>query len=82
MKNKLIEEIRVLTGNESGKIKIDILPICEYQKLIEEAGGSFDIDEMDTNGWEVDFWINFKLFESSFTLSGSLFYGNYEITKE
>jgi len=78
-----IDKIKKLSTENSGKsIEIPILPLVYYQKLIEENGGIFKLDEIDTNGWEIDFDVPFELFNTTFTLTGSLVYGDYTIYKD
>jgi len=78
-----INKIKNLSKENSGKsIAIPILPLNFYQKLIEENGGIFKLDEIDTNGWEIDFEVPLKIFDNTFTLRGSLVYGGYTIYKD
>jgi len=37
--------------------------------------------DIETNGWDVDFWIPVSYFGSSFMLSGSWYYGTCILTK-
>lgn len=55
-------------------LSLEIKPLSEYTNYLETLG--FEVDNQDTNGWEVDFWITF---EGELTLSGSLHYGDYKL---
>jgi len=37
--------------------------------------------EMDTNGWDYDFWIYYIINEQSYMISGSGYYGNLKFMK-
>ena len=37
---------------------------------------------IDTNGWDIDFWVDFKKGDEKLVLSGGWFYGKYKLTKE
>lgn len=61
----------------SGKMPIsDVLAI-----LNKTQGVSVDEDDLETNGWQVDYWQSFMYMDEKYTLSGSMYYGTYEITK-
>ncbi|PTU25839.1 hypothetical protein DA469_21665 [Bacillus subtilis] len=47
-----------------------------YPQALYEILGDFEISEMETNGWQVDYWITTEKYE----IEGSMFYGNAKIT--
>lgn len=73
-------------------INLDFLPLNDYANLLSKLGfntilnGSLNLindnADFNTNGWQVDFWWNIKRNNKSYCLSGSLFYGNFTLSKE
>ena len=73
-------------------VKLPYITLIEYSKLLSELGCStlnkdgfinlmHDGNDYDTNGWQVDFWWDFKRNEEKYCLSGSLFYGDFKLSK-
>lgn len=59
----------------SGKMILnDILKKLESISELEISD-----EPLETNGWQVDYWQNFTIHGNSYLLSGSMFYGNYQI---
>lgn len=48
---------------------------------LELVGATVDIDSMDTNGWQYDWWINAEYKGQKLQLSGSGYYGNGLVAK-
>ena len=81
---ELQNHLEKLLSDES-YIKIELEYICpsDLEKLLQQLDPNieFDGDDIETNGWDVDFWISFEYKETSFCFSGSWYYGNYKIMK-
>jgi hypothetical protein len=64
--------------------KLDIVEFdCLYPSIVinhlKELGVKIDLaDCMETNGWQMDYWIRFKYNDKRFIISGSGYYGNLE----
>ena len=48
-------------------------------KEIQKLGGTVDMESMDTNGWQWDYWFDGEYKGKTFVISGSGFYGNGRI---
>lgn len=68
-------------NSSEDKLDIQMKPFHEYNSELEQSG--WDQEEFDTNGWSVDFWITYSNPKYNFDLmlSGSWYYGNYQISK-
>lgn len=78
MKEKIEEFIK----SDKVELKLDLLPIDKYNKILSDLG--WNRDDVDTNGWQVDFWVSFEkedVEDFTLDLSGSLFYGDYCLSK-
>lgn len=53
------------------------------KEVLEKLGWT-DTEDLETNGWDIDYWVTFikegKNFD--YIVSGSLYYGNINIRKE
>lgn len=67
---------------EKGKVSLPFKPLDTTRKDLEKLGFKNRREEFDINGWQIDFWDYYTLNNESYTLSGSFFYGNYELTKD
>lgn len=64
-----------------GVIQIPVLPLNKYSDYIKSLG--YQTKDFDVvNGWDKDFWLYFHKGDQSLCLAGSLWYGNYTLTKE
>ncbi len=50
-------------------------------KLLEEIDPDAEIGDAETNGWQVDFWIEATVLGKEMSLSGSAWYGTARIDK-
>lgn len=69
---------------DSSYTKIDLDYICpnDLEKILQEIDENISFeDSIETNGWDVDFWISFEYKEKGFCFSGSWYYGDYKIMK-
>jgi hypothetical protein len=56
-----------------------MFPMDDFKEIMDELGFE-ENDTFDTNGWQVDFWWEFKKEDKVFTLGGSWYYGSYTLT--
>lgn len=59
---------------------------CLYPNIVisylEELGAKINLgDCMETNSWQMDYWIRFKYDDKRFIIRGSGYYGNLEFTE-
>lgn len=70
---------RVLEGT-SDSYTTPCLCLEDATSILMELG-AISLEDMDTNGWEWDFWENWTFGDKKFQLSGSGFYGRIKFTK-
>ena len=73
------EIIQNFLNSDRKSIPLQVKPLDEYVNIINESG--FEKDDITTNGWSVDFQQEFHNDDQRICLSGSLFYGGYQLTK-
>lgn len=82
-KRSIIEELREdifwLCRGESSSLTYDTINLGILRKALESVGFEENPESWDTNGWEMDFWINFQKEEKILSVTGSFYYGNIEI---
>lgn len=58
----------------------------DIAEILEKAGavpdGPYGNFVPETNGWQVDYWLDFSLDGKNYSLSGSMWYGDYRITEQ
>lgn len=77
------EEIEDFLNGNDIQLKLVMTPISNVTEILEPLG--YEEYEYDSNGWEVDFWqtyINENQGNKKIELSGSLFYGNFTLSKK
>ena len=67
---------------EGGKEKLPLVPLSEIADILEEYDVEFDSDDFETNGWQVDWWQYFEYNDERYCIAGSIYYGDYSISKE
>lgn len=60
-------------------LNVPVKALFEYQTILENLG--YEAYQDGTDGWETTFWIHFSRGSEMITLSGSLFYGKYQLFK-
>lgn len=71
-----------LKTKDRGIIPLQLFPIDTYESILKDF--EYEISEQETDGWQVNFWIEFTKigeYKSSLLLSGSLMYGKYSLSK-
>lgn len=74
------EIIENFLNGERESIPLQVHPIQTYSEILKSFG--YEHYDSEQNGWQVDFWENFSKGDKSITLSGSLWYGQYNLTKD
>ena len=74
--NKALENILKTDDSQ----KIEMIALSTFEDEVKKAGFEVKEDNVDYNGWQVDFWFNFYKQKEKYTLAGSLFYGGFEIS--
>ena len=59
-----------------------LIPFGIAEDILAKAGFIFDGSEMETNGWQVDYWINMVKDNDTYKVSGSMYYGDFKIQKQ
>ena len=72
------ELLKKVINGEINNAQIQMSPISHIEDLLEELGINTNDNELESNGWQVDFWIKY---EEKYQLSGSLYYGGFTFTK-
>ena len=73
-------EFTEFMDSEESALEYDCLSFDILEQVLEELGFIWD-NELETNGWEVDYWAKFKKDEIVLSISGSMYYGDLTITK-
>lgn len=73
------ERIAEFATNDATQLTIPMTPISEVEEALEPLG--FEREDIKTNGWQVDFWVNFVGENYTIQLEGSLYSGGYSLTK-
>jgi len=74
-------ELKEFFKSDEKILNIPMYPISEVITTLELAGYK-DNDDYDASGWQVDFWLTFtKSKTETMLFSGSLWYGNFQLTK-
>jgi hypothetical protein len=56
-------------------------PMDDIVETMKNLGFEVDEDEIDTNGWQVDFWLYCFKDGIKYLIDGSWYYGNYKFSK-
>lgn len=77
------DKIEKFIASDKDTLKLPLKPLEVYKTLFEQLGFR-EIESCETNGWQVDFWWKWTndADEKDYTLTGSLYYGDYQLTKE
>ena len=72
----LIYEIMQVVNGERPSCESHLhFPLWSICDVLEEFG--FKQDEMDSNGWQFDYWHTFDYQGKSYTVYGSAYYGGF-----
>jgi hypothetical protein len=62
--------------------KFEMQPMDNIVSTMIELGFEVDEDEIDTNGWQMDFWLYCFKDGIKYLIDGSWYYGQYRFSKE
>lgn len=63
-------------------IELEMIPLYKIEKELESLGFERMDDINPTNGWQVDFWYEYKSEKwGNWTVSGSLWYGDFKLER-
>lgn len=68
--------------SDQKEFKIPMMPVSDVEDMLKKYGWEMEWDDLETNGWEHDFWIPFIKDDDTITFGGSWFSGGYTLTKE
>lgn len=78
---KLLDEgIPKILEDDELQFSSDI-PYGVLKQYLESIGFE-DNDELETNGWQVDYWNTFSKEDITLSVSGSMYYGNVNINQK
>lgn len=77
----LVFVINILLKDNLNNIAIPTLPMNLIIEVLEKKGFKHDEDAHDQNGWQLDFWEYFDHPTGRYCVSGSWYYGHYNIKK-
>ena len=79
-----IEQLKEFLFNAESEMKLDVVPLSDFVDAMQTLGFPPENYEHETMGWETDFWLDYTKdnYPYKVTFSGSLFYGNYKVSKQ
>ena len=78
---RITNQIKEFIKNKEDVLKLPMLPLAEYNMYLDSLGYTNDGDWF-LEGWQGYFKIKYNDYNlHDLELSGSLFYGNYELRK-
>lgn len=85
-REKLIEELKevlnVFLNTSETEISFNQIPWGLLEEVLSEFGYEQDPNgDFETNGWQIDFWVDYIKNEIVLNISGSLWYGEIKIIK-
>ncbi len=81
LQDLLVYNIKLLLVEESDVVEMKRVPIEMVYDAISEVGGE-PVGEMDTNGWQLDYWFDFQHKDKVYSVSGSGWYGHVKIEEK
>lgn len=73
MKEQIKQTIEQFLRSNEKSISVPMYPITKYKEILEELG-FIDLEQYDTNGYQVDFWDCYDKDGIRYCLSGDLWY--------
>lgn len=73
----------VIMESEPEEFNAGCVSFASVKEVLEKLGWT-DISSIDTNGWDIDYWVTFikEGKDFNYIVSGNLYYGNINIRKE
>jgi hypothetical protein len=72
------ELIEAIDSSLNQVIRLKFAPLDYYIKVLKELGFEHNLEDFQTNGWQVEFWAYFEG-DCTLVLSGSLSHGNFKL---
>lgn len=77
-KNK--KSILSVINEEKQEIELDLCIPYDVKNYLKELG--YEEKDVESNGWQYDYWIKYKKENKIFTLAGSGYYGGQAFSKD
>jgi hypothetical protein len=77
-----MDRLKEFLEGDGTELPLVMQPIDDIKNALEKYGWEMEWDDMDTNGWEHDFWIPFTKDEETITLGGSWYHGGYTLSRD
>lgn len=58
------------------------IPPVQVEAALDVIGGKLDMDTLDTNGWQWDWWCDATLNNEALTISGSGWFGGTRLSRK
>lgn len=79
IEHTVADTIKKLAKGFVNKANLDYVCPHLFEKVCEENGWIFELDNSDYNGWEVDWWAIIKVDSTEVYISGCMYYGTAEL---
>lgn len=78
------EQLKQFLFNAESEISFNMMPLIDIVENMKTLGFPEKNYEFETDGWQSNFWLDYTKdnYPYKVTFSGSLFYGNFKVTKE
>jgi hypothetical protein len=78
IEDTIADSIRKVAKGFTKEVKLDYVCPGLFEKVCENNNWNFEY-ESDTNGWEIDWWVNIMIDKQIIRVSGSMYYGTASI---
>lgn len=78
IEDTIADSIRKVAKGFTKEVKLDYVCPGLFEKVCEDNLWNFEY-ESDTNGWEIDWWVNIMIDKQIIRVSGSMYYGTASI---
>ena len=79
IEHTVADTIKKLAKGFVNKANLDYVCPHLFEKVCEENGWIFELDNSGYNGWEVDWWAIIKVDSTEVYISGCMYYGTAEL---
>lgn len=74
--NELKERVEQVINGEKDSIEIKFLYLSDVKSFLEDEYKAKEVGDMDTNGWQYDYFVSFEINDKKYELTGSGYYGD------
>lgn len=78
IEDTIADSIRKVAKGFTKEVKLDYVCPGLFEKVCEDNYWNFEY-ESDTNGWEIDWWVNIMIDKQIIRVSESMYYGTASI---